>query len=243
MLHDKTRSALLLAGVFAANFIETQAESWVQSEFFRDSDIGLRCAAAFQSLEGRAPFDFHNFTNLITVYTASIAYFVVFPLLVVCTAVALARRSNALYFRCFARAIAINYFASLPFYLFYPIPERWAFPESGALLLSDRVDTALIDIFRPISALDNCFPSSHVSITVVIVIAAYLFQMRAKHTVLALGVTVIISTYVLGIHWIPDMIAGTALGTFSLLSALAVEVSPSRTAVRFTGSKEVLPAG
>jgi len=37
------------------------------------------------------------------------------------------------------------------------VPERWAYPESHAVLLSDLWSTRLIETIRPISGLDNCF--------------------------------------------------------------------------------------
>jgi len=43
------------------------------------------------------------------------------------------------------------------------VPERWAYPESHAVLLSDLWSTRLIETIRPISGLDNCFPSFHIS--------------------------------------------------------------------------------
>jgi membrane-associated phospholipid phosphatase len=35
----------------------------------------------------------------------------------------------------------------------------------------------------------------------------------------ALGATIALSTFVLGVHWVPDMIAGGAVGLASLLLA------------------------
>jgi membrane-associated phospholipid phosphatase len=34
-----------------------------------------------------------------------------------------------------------------------------------------------------------------------------------------LGATVVVSTFVLGVHWLPDMLAGLALGIASMLLA------------------------
>jgi membrane-associated phospholipid phosphatase len=240
MSNDKSGSILLLAVVFAANFVETQSENWIEGQkFLVDSDIGVRCAAAFQWLEGRAPLDFDNSIGDVAAYSSSVAYFFIFPVLAVGVAIALLRRSNPVYLRCFAHAIALSYVISLPFYLLYPIPERWAFPESGALLLSDHVSSRLIEIFRPISAIDNCFPSSHVSITVILVLAVYTFQMPLKHCIFALGLAIIVSTYVIGIHWLPDIGTGVVLGAVSWLVVIAFAIKRSTTS---RSSAPVLPA-
>jgi membrane-associated phospholipid phosphatase len=120
-------------------------------------------------------------------------------------------------------AIGLAYLASLPFYMFFPVPERWSFSESGAVLLSDRWTTGLIEAMRPISGLDNCFPSSHVSLTVIAVAACFVFGLRCRWTVLLVGSIVILSTFVLGIHWIADILAGASVGVASLALALRLE--------------------
>ena len=127
-------------------------------------------------------------------------------------------------YRVLCLSIAADYLLSVGFFLFFPVPERWAYPDSGAMLLSDRWSSSLIDLMRPISGLDNCFPSTHVSFTVVIILVGYLFRVRMRHTVLALGTTTILSTFVLGIHWLPDIVAGVAIACLSV--ALARRVTP-----------------
>jgi membrane-associated phospholipid phosphatase len=92
------------------------------------------------------------------------------------------------------------------------------------MLLSDRWSSGLIELLRPISGLDNCFPSTHVSFTVVIILVGYLFRVRLRHTILALGMTTILSTFVLGIHWLPDILAGVAVAFLSV--ALARRMTP-----------------
>lgn len=231
MLRGKGSSILLLVAVFAVNWIETQAEAHITARFFANSDLGLRCAAPFRWLEGSTTADFANSTNIVAAYGYSIAYFLIFPLLAIGMAVALAKRPDPLYIRFFARAVAWNYILALPFYLFYPIPERWVFPESGATLLSDRVSSKLIEAFRPLSGLDNSFPSAHVSITVTIVAMAFIFRIPLKHCVLALGTTILLSTYVLGIHWLADILAGLASGILSTLIAVAMETKRSKVGI------------
>ena len=57
----------------------------------------------------------------------------------------------------------------------------------------------------------------------------YLFRVRMRHTMLALGTTVILSTFVLGIHWLPDILAGVAVAFLSV--ALARRMTPVTTLV------------
>ena len=110
--------------------------------------------------------------------------------------------------------------------------ERWTNADSGAMLLSDRWSSKLIEYVRPVSGLDNCFPSSHVSLTVIIILACYLFQVRFRTPILALGLTIILSTLVLGIHWLPDVIAGAAVGLLSVAVAVKLDKIPAKDSMR-----------
>ena len=70
--------------------------------------------------------------------------FILFPVLAIGVLIALARRREIAPFRVICLATAIDYVISLPWFLFFPVPERWAYPESDAVLLSDQWTSALI---------------------------------------------------------------------------------------------------
>ncbi len=221
MLNGKPGLVLLLLIVFAANYVETTVETSVHHLAAPISKEGYKGAYAVGQFEPKfIDFDYHDMAGRWAAKPCSISYFFLFPLLWLAVAVALFCREEIAPFRVFCLAIAIDYLASLPFFLFFPVPERWAYPESSAILLSDLWSSRLIQGLRPISGLDNCFPSSHVSLTVVIILVCWLFQVRLRTTVTALGLTVILSTFILGIHWLPDILAGLVVG--SLAVALAV---------------------
>jgi membrane-associated phospholipid phosphatase len=78
------------------------------------------------------------------------------------------------------------------------------------------------EITAAVSAKTNVFPSLHTSLSVV----ALLFAWRTRRTyprwfyVAAFtAVSVLLSTMVLGIHWLTDILAGIVLGTWSVLAA------------------------
>jgi membrane-associated phospholipid phosphatase len=231
MLHNKTGLSLLLALVFALNYAETALETLIKAKYGLGSEWGAQLAYAFHQLEGNYSFEYHDATNVLAIYGYSISYFFLFLLLSVGVAFALARRKEISPYRVFSLAIAIDYAVSLPFYLFFPVPERWAYPDSGAMLLSDLWSSKLIEAIRPISGLDNCFPSFHVSGTVVTILVCYLLQVRLRTSVLALGMTIILSTFVLGIHWAPDIIAGLAVGVLSV-SLVVCRINSARNSLR-----------
>lgn len=237
MIKSKRILVGLLALVFVVNYLETTAETWLKSRY----QLGARLAAgltfAAQQFEPNYSFESHDLTNVVAVYGYSIAYYFIFPLMCLLVAGALAKRSDIRPFRVLTFAVIIDYLISLPFFLFFPVMERWTNAESGAMLLSDRWSSKLIEYVRPLSGLDNCFPSSHVSIMVLVIVVCFLFDVRFRLPVLALGVAVIISTFVLGIHWLPDMIAGAAVGGLSVALAMRLEKQPSRTVLPVTVAK------
>ena len=209
--------------VFGMNWVETAIERRVNEGSGVGTPLGHRISEALHGLEGFYTFQHHDATNALAVYGYSVSYFFLFPLLVIAVALALARRSELEPYRVFSFSIAGVYALSLPFFVFFPVPERWAHPGSGATLLSDQWTTRLIETIRPISGLDNSFPSFHVSLTVAIVLVCYLYRVRMKTTVLALGLTVMLSTYVLGIHWMADILAGTAVGILGVFLGVRLD--------------------
>jgi len=218
-LRNAVPPVLLLATVFVVNLAETALENqWWPTA----TDRALEFASALQWAEGGAVFQNHDVTNPVAKYGFSIAYFFLFPMLGVATAWGLARHRNPRALQHFAVALSVDYALSLPFFLAFPVPERWAYPNASAILLSDLWSTRLIEWFRPMSALDNCFPSFHTSMTVVMVLCCYLSRLPLRTMAIPLGAMVLASTYALGVHWVGDVVAGTAIGLISVAVATRV---------------------
>jgi serine/threonine protein kinase/membrane-associated phospholipid phosphatase len=220
LLTSKVGLTSLLAVAFFFSWLETTLETRIAGSSAAVTELRHQTAHAIHWLEANLSFEYHDVTNSIATIGYSSSYFILFPLLLIVVGVALARRPEIRPFRVFSLAVLVNYALCLPFFILFPVPERWAYSESGAMLLSDKWSSQLIEAFRPISGLDNCFPSFHVSLTVVIILVAVLYGLRLRYSVLALGATVILSTFVLGIHWIADVIAGLAVGALSVMLAL-----------------------
>jgi membrane-associated phospholipid phosphatase len=216
--HPALVPTLLLAAVFAVNLLQTALDRLTTPSSL-GAQGGYPVAEAFRWFERYLSFEGHDATNAVAYVGYSVSYFFVFPAMLVGVALALARRRDPRPYRTLSLAVAINYLVSLPFFFFLPVPERWFQPQTSAILLSDKWSDALIEAIRPMSGLDNSFPSFHVSLTVLVVTACYVFDVRLRTCVAALGATVVLSTFVLGIHWLPDIIAGACLGVISLLSA------------------------
>jgi membrane-associated phospholipid phosphatase len=221
LLRSRLYLALILAGVFLLNLAETQWEDRVKSP--GAYTLGYRISQAFYEIEGGFDFGHPERMNDIAVAGYTFAYFFLLPALLVGMAIAFWRRQSAQAFRLFALSITFTYFLALPFFIFVPVPERWAFPGAKATLLSDLLSTRLIEMIRPISGLDNCFPSAHVALTVILILLAYWYRLAWRHSIACLGGAVILSTFFLGIHWIPDMIMGAATATLCFAGAVALD--------------------
>jgi len=216
LANDKALPALLLLAAFAANLLETAFEAHRSAGI---TSRGLALASGMQWLEGGSAFENHDVSNLMAVYGFSAAYFVVFPLLVLVSGIVFARRPDPRAFRAFGFALAIEYACSLPFFVLFPVPERWTYPDANAILLSDLWNSRLIELFRPMSALDNCFPSFHTSMSVLIVLCCFVYRVEFRFLTIPVAAMVLLSTYSLGIHWVGDIVAGTALGVISMAIA------------------------
>ncbi len=219
----KTRMGLIwiLVALFLFNFAETKVEEMLKGQ--DTFDRGYKIARAFDQMEGGIRFQNQAPPSLKAIGGYSFSYFLVFPLLLLGTAAVLVRRKQVRPFRVFTLALTTNYLLSLPFFIFFPVPERWAYPAANATLWSDLLSTHLIEIIRPISGLDNCFPSVHVSFSIITLIVAYRFGLRFRHSIACLALTVVLSTFALGIHWLPDLAMGSVMAALSFGLASVVD--------------------
>jgi membrane-associated phospholipid phosphatase len=216
LTNTKPGLVVLLLLVFAVNLAETSWETSLHTES-PVSAADYKGAYAVQQFEPEfINFEFHDQTAEWAMYAYSVSYFVLFPVLAFGVLIALARRNELAPFRVLCLAVTADYIMSLPWFLLFPVPERWAYPDSNAMLLSDRWSSSLINSIRPLSGLNNSFPSTHVSLTVIVILVCWLWHVRLRSTVTALGTTVILATFVLGIHWLADIVAGVAVGALSV---------------------------
>lgn len=108
---------------------------------------------------------------------------------------------------------AANYALALPFYLFFPVSEAWSlFPHDPITLRMDAVSPILMEAYRPLSGIDNCFPSLHTSLAVTMHLVAW-DHPRPRLVPFLAGVAglTVASTLYLGIHWAFDVAAGILL--------------------------------
>lgn len=147
-------------------------------------------------------------------YLFTYAYIWLFPAIMFAVFLALVYENK----REVAQFLVAGYFCNLlvvlPFYLFFPVNEVWA-SDLHVRLLPDTISPLIMEHFRSVSALDNCFPSFHTSLAILIALAAW---RAAQPRMILLASTsaalVICSTLYLGIHWPLDIISGLLTALF-----------------------------
>ncbi len=141
------------------------------------------------------------------------AYILLFPQAVIICLVLYTVDRDRPAMRQFLAGFAANYILALPFYLFFPVREAWAFSGTDAITL--RMDAAapvLMQAYRPMSGIDNCFPSLHTSLAVTaLLVARDRPRPRLAGFLATVAAATVLSIFYLGIHWITDAAAGVLL--------------------------------
>ncbi len=213
ILNNRLGLIFILFALFVLNYTETQIEMNMKTP--AQVATGYEIAQAFMELEGN--LDFSQFTGLGESAAAahSIAYYILFPVLLLAVSGGLLYRREIAPFRVLTLALAFSYAIALCCFIFYPVPERWAYPPANALLLSDAWSIRLVEFYRPFRALDNSFPSLPAAFSLIMIYVCYRYRFKFKNAVCLIGMAVILSSFTLGIHWVPDLLMGGFLGVFS----------------------------
>ena len=93
-------------------------------------------------------------------------YVVVFQAILVASLVIyLYKERSGRQFAATCYAVMLNYLIAIPFYLFVPVKEVWAYNPAVHFYMLEAFPT-FETVYRGLSGLDNCFPSLHTSISV-----------------------------------------------------------------------------
>ncbi len=218
ILNNRLGLIFILLMLFIVNYIQTQMEGNLKTP--AQYATGYNIAQAFMDLEGN--LDFTHFEGLGggAAMAHTISYYLLFPALMLLVIAGLLFRREITPIRVMTLGLAISYVIALAFFIFFPVPERWAFPPANATLLSDMVSTGWVEFYRSFRALDNSFPSLPAAFSLVMIFVCYRYRLKFKNPICLLGIMVILSSFTLGIHWVPDLLMGGFLGVFS--ASLAV---------------------
>jgi len=196
-----------------------KVEMWIENGMKYRADF----TGAIYRIEGNFTANIqHLFHHDILTYISSYFYVVVFPAVMIASIALYTYQKNYKLFYAICYALMFNYMIAIPFYLFFPVNEVWSFHPNVKLLILDVFPTFEQD-YRPLSGLDNCFPSLHTSISVSMAVIAV--QSRStfwKYFVPCSSAFIIFTIFYLGIHWLSDMCAGVILGVVASRVALRI---------------------
>ncbi|MFD0694077.1 phosphatase PAP2 family protein [Paenibacillus sp. GCM10027628] len=196
-----------------------KVEMWVEKKIDFKADF----TGSIYRIEGNFVASIqHFFHQDILTFVSSYFYVVVFPAIMIASIGLYTYQKNHKLFYAICYALMFNYMIAIPFYLFFPVNEVWSFHPNVKLLILDVFPTFEKD-YRPLSGLDNCFPSLHTSISVSMAVIA----VKSRNTFWKIFVPcsaafIIFTIFYLGIHWLSDMCAGIVLGVVAARLALRI---------------------
>lgn len=214
-----SRKYLLHAVVMIAILFFNKAELMLEKKLNYQADFTVSIYRIEGNFIAGIQQVFHN--DILTMVT-SYFYVAIFPSIMIASIFIYTYQKNYHLFYAVVYAIMFNYMIAIPFYLFFPVNEAWTFLPNVHLLIKDVFPTFEQD-YRPLSGLDNCFPSLHTSISVsMAVIAVKSRNAFWKAFVPLSAIVIIFAIFYLGIHWLSDMSAGIVLGVFAARVGLRV---------------------
>lgn len=180
--------------------------------------VGHDYALLIHSFEGDRVIWFSQFWIPSIVYFFIIIYFIVYIFTLWFTPFSLVFSNEKRAMKVFTYGLLFIYVIAFPFYLFFPVTNVYTF--YGIVSPINTVVPSIEQFFYSTTTVNNCFPSLHVALALLITEAAWLTQRKLyKYFTTISAVLVIIAVIYLGIHWITDVIGGGLLsvGVFLVL--------------------------
>ncbi len=154
-------------------------------------------------------------------------YVSAFPAMILAAVVIALSRSDTRLLMILALGYLANYVLTQPFYFLFPVSEVHSILPGVRHLMSEA-SPELAARYRPMSGLDNCFPSLHTSLTITLLLGLRtLGSIRVNREFGVLGGAIIATTLYLGIHWMADLVAGCAFALLCHCVALSLVNGPA----------------
>jgi len=196
---------IIIVGVVVFHLVEVN----ILDSYFTNL-VGIDFASNIQMIENGVVYWFSQNWTLSLVYFFVLMYIVVYPFTLWFSLLYFLFTDDKKAMKSFAYGLLLMYSIALPFYLFFPVTNVYTFYgiESALEIVVPTVEQFLYST----TTHNNCFPSLHVAMTLLIAKSVSLTKNK-KYTYFAYfcAISVILSVIYLAIHWITDVICGVAL--------------------------------
>jgi len=178
---------------------------------YTTSLIGQDFTAAIKSIENGAVYWFSQHWTPMLLYFFVFIYIGLYPFLLWFSLLYFLITDEKKAMRTFAYCLIGIYAIALPFYLFFPITNVYTY--YGLTSALDLAIPTVEQFFYTTTTNNNCFPSLHVAISILITkTASYTRNKRLIYLTYFCAIGVICAVIYLAIHWITDVLAGLLLG-------------------------------
>ncbi|MHC1576337.1 MAG: phosphatase PAP2 family protein [Methanosarcinaceae archaeon] len=201
-------------------------------------DPQLNYAGYFIMLEGNGVSLLQSIATPLLTYISGIAYLILFPFLLVFTFLILAYTEKLKVLEEFVVAFILILLIAFPFYVFFPVEVTGHTLHDVQPILYNLSPIIAEGVKVVDPGLDNCFPSLHTALSVMTMLTILLRTDLNNFKIFAVLTTLIIQFTILylGIHWITDLIAGSALALISYYVATNYRTGIIELSHRFTFS-------
>ncbi|MCX6664606.1 MAG: phosphatase PAP2 family protein [Euryarchaeota archaeon] len=186
--------------------------------------VGTDFAPVIHSFEGDIVVGFSQYwTPILVVFFVAI-YIVIYPFTLWFTPFSCIITKQTRPLKIFTYGVLLIYGFALPFYLFLPITNVYTFYALDSALNSTI--PAIDQFFYATTTINNCFPSLHVAMALLVAQTAILTKHKTyMYFTIFCAIAVIIAVMYLAIHWITDVIGGMVLSisVFYVLKRLIKE--------------------
>ena len=182
------------------NFVDAFVTRWVGVDF----------ASYFFQFEGSAVYSLTGWWHPWVVGFFVGVYIIVHPFMLWFAPLFFVVSNDRKALRSLAFGLVLIYGVALPFYLFLPVSNVYTF--FGGVSALESVLPSINQFFYSTTTSNNCFPSLHVAMTMLVCWSVWLTGMRwLRWFALGVSVCVVVSVMYLAIHWITDVLAGLVL--------------------------------
>jgi membrane-associated phospholipid phosphatase len=172
--------------------------------------VGIDFANNIQSYEGEIVYSFYRYWNPILIYFFVIMYIVVYPFTLWFAPLYFLFNDEKKSMKNLSYGLLIIYIVALPFYMFLPVTNVYNYYGLESSL--EAVIPSVENFFYTTTTLNNCIPSLHTAMTILIAWSVYLTgNKKLLYFSIFTMICVFIAVVFLIIHWITDVIFGALL--------------------------------